>query len=1665
MATMSSAGGGSSMGNAGQGTRGMSASDWTRMQRLRGAKTYAQPPVTTTVANTAYTVTGSSVTGNGTNILGYAGGTILTVLSIGASNIITFANPSSTVAADSTIYFTTSFCGITAGTAYRNNTAITKDTSPYTSTIYLASDSGKTAITLTQSTGTATVGACTVPITNVDTSGNFTFSNATTPIANGYPISFANTDLVGGVTATTTYYIKNPTGSLSGTFQLTTDSGGTTLVSTATSGIPSGVIGTASAVTVNVSATAAGSPGLLTIVAGKIANGQRIVFSTSFAGVVGGVTYLVASYTSGGITFSLTDLASNAIAITNGLPSNVTATASGATFTNIYVSSPTTFSYTAVATGAPIAGQVFNVPGTVGGLVSGTNYYVTTVDTTNQVFSAKVSTTVNIGGTISVTGSAVTVPIAVTATSLGLTAGSVVTISGVTTLSGNINGTWTLSSVNASTIIFNMTTNIPTTGASISVGGVVSAPVLNGSLTSVDPASTISVDTGAVTVPTVGTAASLNLVAGSIVNISGVTTSSGNINGTWTLSSVSASTIIFNMTTNIPTTGATISAGGSVLNTTVLTTSGATVDAYNFTVLSSSSPTNISGTVAITTANTLTITSVSSNVFSCTTTAALANGQAVTTGITSIPGGLAASTTYYIANLNTAKTSFQVSSLTNGTNILSLTSATGTLTYNNTSYTVSSTAGFSVGIKVLLTAATNPLYNGTFTITALSSGSSITIASIGQLSSLDSASPTATFATGILTLGVTSQNTNLAVGQTLFFSNAAGTGLVSTTIKNYIIAYVSGTSLQVSDGANLVVGLSSATAFGYVLPTLPTIVRVVSSTAGVTVPVFLSKETTEYKCAYVQNGQIIQFDAAIGGLSASTNYYVISFRPGDNTFEVSASAGGTAIAPTSYSITSANVSISGTVSLSSIDGITPFQPIVFDTAFGGLTPGSTYIIESIIQSSKSIVLCSTSYNTSYTTDTAAPITLTTSSTSSTGYISSCNPICDLAITNATGSYVLPAKYASISLSGKPYLANSSSCGITYTNSTTFFSSSSLYPSPDFSYPFASVLTAGTSSGYVVTSTPIPAGIASGIANNLSLPSSTGIAIGKPVVFNNSSVGSILRGPSTGTLTTPYFINTINTAPYYIGLSSTNTGGTAVAITAGTNKTSTLPSITFSVAATTPGVLRLNGTPSPIPVPNQPYTVASAFSGLAVSTQYYVNTYTVGTTNLVTLQTGYANGISPTINTNVEYATSIVTVTGITIPVTFNVTGSNAAGASLIVSNLSAPIAAGQPITFNKAFCGLSGTSYAAATYATSATAVVLWTTTGGNTLATIYPTVGTSIAYTGSSVTVSSVNLSGVITLSSIPSIPIQNGSTFVTGATPFCQLLANTTYLVTGYTGGTTLTLTKSDGTPTTITPSTGIATYGTALTYGSVSSSAIGINTNGYTRLSINGVLNLSSAGGYNSSSSHTSLIFGIKNSAGLITALYIDLQPLTFGMVSVGIAGGTPTSTGITVSATDQIGLVLVGNTVTLYGGGKSVTAGVIIDSYTFYSALSNAPQISLAGTQSFTVTSSLVVSNSDLQTNKDIAPPEAAQQPYGAALLIPYAAAGTPRTLRPASNWTNYIASQTGDFITVSQNIGANGQPIAGVVQTQTKICGATPAVLSVKSLNPGANAFNRLKILS
>jgi hypothetical protein len=80
------------------------------------------------------------------------------------------------------------------------------------------------------------------------------------------------------------------------------------------------------------------------------------------------------------------------------------------------------------------------------------------------------------------------------------------------------------------------------------------------------------------------------------------------------------------------------------------------------------------------------------------------------------------------------------------------------------------------------------------------------------------------------------------------------------------------------------------------------------------------------------------------------------------------------------------------------------------------------------------------------------------------------------------------------------------------------------------------------------------------------------------------------------------------------------------------------------------------------------------------------------------------------------------------------------------------------------------------------------------------------------------------------------------------------------------------------------------------------------------------------------------------------------------------------------------------------------------------------------------------------NKDIAPQNAAQVIiHNRSPINVFDVVGTSKIRRPASNWTDYLASQTADYITYAQ-----GAPnTTSVVRTQTKLCSCTSTVLNTK----------------
>jgi len=88
--------------------------------------------------------------------------------------------------------------------------------------------------------------------------------------------------------------------------------------------------------------------------------------------------------------------------------------------------------------------------------------------------------------------------------------------------------------------------------------------------------------------------------------------------------------------------------------------------------------------------------------------------------------------------------------------------------------------------------------------------------------------------------------------------------------------------------------------------------------------------------------------------------------------------------------------------------------------------------------------------------------------------------------------------------------------------------------------------------------------------------------------------------------------------------------------------------------------------------------------------------------------------------------------------------------------------------------------------------------------------------------------------------------------------------------------------------------------------------------------------------------------------------------------------------------------------------------------------------------------------DLVTSADLAPNEAAEIPRGKALLIPYEAAGFSRIVRPASKWTDYVASQKADYVTQARRVAPDGTVLNGSTLSVTQLCSCTTSTLNTKT---------------
>jgi hypothetical protein len=101
--------------------------------------------------------------------------------------------------------------------------------------------------------------------------------------------------------------------------------------------------------------------------------------------------------------------------------------------------------------------------------------------------------------------------------------------------------------------------------------------------------------------------------------------------------------------------------------------------------------------------------------------------------------------------------------------------------------------------------------------------------------------------------------------------------------------------------------------------------------------------------------------------------------------------------------------------------------------------------------------------------------------------------------------------------------------------------------------------------------------------------------------------------------------------------------------------------------------------------------------------------------------------------------------------------------------------------------------------------------------------------------------------------------------------------------------------------------------------------------------------------------------------------------------------------------------------------------------------------------------------NLSTNKDIAPPQSSQfEIHNSSPIMVFPVVGTSKVRRTASNWVDYIASQTSDFVVTSQNSSTN----PGVRNTVTKLCNCSPPSYSVKKTGQCriCNQFTHVRIM-
>ena len=964
-------------------------------------------------------------------------------------------------------------------------------------------------------------------------------------------------------------------------------------------------------------------------------------------------------------------------------------------------------------------------------------------------------------------------------------------------------------------------------------------------------------------------------------------------------------------------------------------------------------------------------------------------------------------------------------------------------------------------MKRLIGARNNNSQPTTTTSNALTTVGTNTTAGNGVMGYVTSSTPlTVLSTTSPSTITLNANTTLLTNGQPIVFSNTFA-GLTSGTTY-YVSGFVSGTAT-----------FSVATSVANAIAATPTVLTTITTSVGtgiISFPVTVLYTTstniylTSVSGIYGTNSSSadkITFATAFSGVSASTPYSIYSVTSGTPGYITLAQTASPGTQLTSWTASStaggANVGVYG-INLTSGGALTDAvqstnlsvgQSVIFHSTAGGVTAGNVYFI-------KTLGTIPTTTITFATTPTGTGITLTVANTAT--VFPSDTVVYTYTGTTTSNTIVGQTDYTASLIPGQPIVFSAVATGGGVTTNTVYFvrtvTATQLTLASDSLFATPVTISSGVNGTFTFYKPTLSYAVTGfNTTNRIVMTSTAGLSVGQPIIFNRSpgASGGITAG-------TTYYIQTISANAYIIVASD-------VALTTPVSPTGSPQSAVFygvgcvsmSIASSTGGTLTLSAA-HPTLALNQAIIPYAAPTGLALGVPFFINTAPTGTSVVLSLTYG------GTTMSSVSGSGSAFAVTANSFGAAYSQTSNS------ILLTTPTSLAIGQPVVFNTAFSGLTAaaTGISNKYFISSVNTNTITISTGAGTVGPGGPisTITTVIAGTSTgTVSLPAQTVTGIsdsaLTLST--SAAFSSYTTVPTGSSFTLSVLTGGLAISTPYTinsvSSTAITLSLS---------ATGGALFYPA--YNPIySQSSLALDDG--RSLSLFVTFNAApvqtatvGSGTYQGVTDKVLLSFGIQNTSGNnITSINVDLQSGS-SLVYLQISGGSPVTTTTTVAIGDVLGFVILGKSIVFYKNGlpfytlkNSVNSG----NYFFFSNLNNLGRLSTS--QNFGVSFSQITYDGIINPNADISPQMAAQLPYNPSMLIK-AVVGTGKIRRPASNWTDYVASQKGDFVTNSQNTGADGTAQPGVTQTLTKLCDPYGNVYT-PSKNILPSQFNRLKILS